>query len=149
MRYRDSFEVAPPGSYGRLVGMLKAAILSGAATSEAAYVRALDLPPESPTASYACALAALVAGDDRTARSRAQRLRAADDAFRRAAEAVAAVADRDPERGVAAVQAIVDDFEGRDQHLTGVPIADTALMFIRLGDARGLSLAVPSRLLPG
>jgi hypothetical protein len=148
LRYRSSWEAAPPGAYGRLVGMLKASILTGSATAEAAYVRALDLPVESPVACYALAISAVVAGDDKTARSMAQRMRAANDAFRRAAEALAAIADRDPQRGLEAVQAIVDDFEARDEHLTGVRIADTALMMIRLGEGRGLELAVPSRLLP-
>ena len=33
--YRASWDVAPPGGYGRLVGMLKAAILRGAAAPRA------------------------------------------------------------------------------------------------------------------
>ena len=38
--YRQSWEVAPPASYGRLVGMLKATVLAGQGEEEAAvYVR--------------------------------------------------------------------------------------------------------------
>jgi hypothetical protein len=44
------------------------------------------------------------------------------------------------------VDAIVADFEGRDEHLTGVPIADTALMLERL--AGGLASRPASPLLP-
>ena len=44
--------------------------------------------------------------------------------------------------------AIVADFEGRDEHLTGVAIADTALMFVRLAEARGMAFRPSSRLLP-
>ena len=36
-RYRESWEAAPPGGYGRLVGMLKAAILRGDASEAADY----------------------------------------------------------------------------------------------------------------
>ena len=36
-RYRESWEAAPPGGYGRLVGMLKAAILRRDAAAAAAY----------------------------------------------------------------------------------------------------------------
>jgi len=37
--YRRSWELAPAGSYGRLVGILKAAILAGQATDAAHYVQ--------------------------------------------------------------------------------------------------------------
>ena len=68
-RYRESWEAAPPGGYGRLVGMLKAAILRGDAAESAAYVlSALAFGTESPTAAYALALACLAAGDDTAAR---------------------------------------------------------------------------------
>src|SRR5581483_4404612 len=60
--YRRSWEGAPPQSYGRLVGMLKAAILAGEGAAQARYVREAladdALALKSPTASYARALAA-------------------------------------------------------------------------------------------
>ncbi len=40
------------------------------------------------------------------------------------------------------------DFEGREQHLTGVPFADTALMFERLAERRGMAAGVRSSMLP-
>src|SRR3954470_20716548 len=67
-RYRESWEVAPPGGYGRLVGMLKAAILRRDAAGAAQYARAaLGGEPASPTAAYAAALACLAADDDAAA----------------------------------------------------------------------------------
>ena len=38
-RYRRSWELAPPRSFGRLVGMLKAAVIAGDAAPAAAYAR--------------------------------------------------------------------------------------------------------------
>jgi hypothetical protein len=146
--YRQSWEAAKPDAYGRLVGMLKASVLSGSAQEEARYVRALHLQTESPVAAYALAVSALVAGDDASARRLAQRLRSASDAFRRAGEAMAALADRDPQRAGEAISAIVADFEARDEHLTGVRIADTALMLRELATARGLEVHVTSPVLP-
>jgi hypothetical protein len=75
-------------------------------------------------------------------------MRAANDAFRRAGEGIAAIADSDPQRTAEAVEAIVGDFAERDEHLTGVPIADTALMLVRLAEDRGVQVAVQSPLLP-
>jgi hypothetical protein len=148
-RYRASWEVAPPASYGRLVGMLKAAVLAGEGADEAAYVRAaLADAPASPTASYALAVAALVAGDDAGAFRAAEGMRAGDAAFRRAADAIAALAAEDVTAYEIAVRAIVLDFEGRAAHLTGVPIADTALMLERLAEARGMACRPHSTLLP-
>src|SRR5579859_2180200 len=67
-QYRRSWEQAPPQAYGRLVGMMKAAILAGEGREQAAYVERTLSDDEatlrSPTASYARALAALVAGED-------------------------------------------------------------------------------------
>jgi hypothetical protein len=146
--YRQSWEAAKPDAYGRLVGMLKASVLSGSAQEEARYVRALHLQTESPVAAYALAISALVAADDASARRLAQRLRTASDAFRRAGEGIAAIADRDPQRTGEAISAIVADFEARDDHLTGVRIADTALMLRELAAARGLEVQVTSPVLP-
>ena len=147
--YRESWELASPTSYGRLVGMLKAAVIAGDASSAAAYART-QLPEavETPTASYALAVAALVAGDDATARAASRGMRSGSPPFVRAADAIDALADRDPDRYAAAVGAIVADFESREEHLTGVPIADTAIMLERLAQARGIACLPVSPLLP-
>ena len=79
---------------------------------------------------------ALLAGEDAT------------PALRRAADAIEALAAADRDAYTGAVHAIVADFETRESHLTGVPIADTALMFERLAERRGLAAAPESELLP-
>ena len=149
-RYRASWEAAPPDAFGRLVGMLKAAVLIGEGETAARYVHsALGDDPPSPTAAYAVAIAALVHGDDERAAAAAEAMRGGSDAFDRTADAIAALAARDLGAYTTALQAIVDDFAGRSEHLTGVPIADTAVMLERLAAARALSSGVRSPLLPG
>src|SRR5918999_1245737 len=144
--YRSSWEAAPPASYGRLIGMLKAAVLAGDAREEALYARgSLGDAAGSAPASYALAIAALVEGDDAAA---AEGMRGGSEAMVRAADAIAALAAGDEEEYGRAVRAIVEDFEGRDEHLTGVPIADTALMLERLAAARGMACGITSPLLP-
>jgi uncharacterized protein len=145
-RYRASWEAAPPRSYGRLVGYAKASILAG--DDPAPYVRERLGEPDSPPAFWALALAALAAGDDDGAAVAAEGMRAGSDAFGRAADAVAALARGDRDAYAAAVRAIVADFEAREEHLTGVPIADTALVLERLAERRLLASHPRSALLP-
>ena len=145
--YRASWEAAPPRSFGRLVGYAKASILAGDDPSE--YVREqLGDEGDSPPAWWALALAALAADDAALAGRAADGMRAGSDAFGRAADAVAALAQRDRGAYAAAVQAIVTDFETRDTHLTGVQIADTALVLERLAERHGLAAHPSSALLP-
>jgi len=147
-RYRSSWELAPPRSFGRLVGMLKAAVIAGDPREAAAYARAQVGEADSPPSHYVLAMAALVFGDDAAARGAAEGMRAGSPAFGRAADAIEALADGDGDAYTAAVRAIVADFESRDEHLTGVPVADTALMLERLAETRGLSARPESALLP-
>ena len=70
------------------------------------------------------------------------------EALAAAAAAIVALARRDATGYGHAVAAIVEDFEGRDAHLTGVPIADTALMLQRLAAPRGVEAGLSSTLLP-
>lgn len=147
--YRESWEVAPPGGYGRLVGMLKAAILRGDAGEAAAYTRAaLGGASESPTAAYALALACLAGEDDTTATAAAAQMATGGEAFERTAAALTALAYRDEAAYADALRAVIADFERRDLHLTGVPIADTAVVLERLAEARGLAQHPLSPLLP-
>jgi hypothetical protein len=148
--YRESWEAAPPGAYGRLVGMMKAAILAGLGPAEAGYARAalFGAPADSTTAAYAEAIAALVQGDDQSALASAQRARDGSPALERTADALAALGERDQQAYARALGEIVADFEQRTEHLTGVPIADTALMLERLAADRGMSADVVSPLLP-
>lgn len=147
--YRASWEAAPPASYGRLIGALKAAIIAGDGPAEATYVRE-QVPPgaDSPPACYALAMAALVAQDDPGALVAAEGMRAGSPAFVRAAAAISALAAGDRDSYAAAIDAIVADFERRDEHLTGVRIADTAVMLERLAAGRGLACRPASPLVP-
>lgn len=146
--YRRSWEVAPPGAYGRLVGMLKAAIIAGEGEEFAAYALGQLSGAEGPTAAYARALAALLTQDDAGAADAAAQMRAGGDAFARAADGLEALAHGDGAAYARAVAAVVADFEGRELHLTGVPFADTALMLERLAEPRGLAAHPRSALLP-
>jgi hypothetical protein len=149
-RYRASWEASPPASYGRLVGMLKAAILAGDGRDEARYVqRALgEGDPESAPAAYALAVAALVTGDDEAAVRWSARMRGGSEPFDRAAAAIAALANSDEQAYRAAVEAIVEDFAGRAEHLTGVAFADTAMMLEQLAEPRGVRARIESPVLP-
>ncbi len=148
--YRQSWDVAPPRAYGRLVGMLKSSLLAGGGEEQAEFARAAlaDADLESATANYGRVIAALIAGDDDDAQAWAARLRDAPDAFARTGEAIAALAAHDDARYAAALEAIVRDFEQRSQHLTGVAIADTALMLETLAGRRGMGAAIKSPVLP-
>jgi uncharacterized protein len=146
-RYRASWEAAPPRSYGRLVGYAKASILAG--DDPAPYVREqLGAEGDSPASWWALGLAALAAGDDASAARAADGMREGSEPFARTADAIGALAAGDRDAYADAVRAIVADFEARDAHLTGVPIADTALVLERLAERRRLAVHPSSPLLP-
>jgi hypothetical protein len=147
--YRASWESAPPRSFGRLVGMVKAGVLAGHGGEEAAYVRsALDDRCDSPPGCYALAIAALVQGDDHLAREAAAGMRTEDPAFNRTADAIDAIAHGDADTYAAALRDIVSDFEARDAFLTGVPFADTAVVLERLASPRAMATRPASALMP-
>ena len=147
--YRQSWEAAGPRAFGRLVGMLKAAIIAGDPEAAAAYARdALGAEGDSPASWYAIGIAALVDGQDELARRAADGMRDGSDPFVRAGDAIDALARGNGGDYANALRAIVADFEARDEHLTGVPIADTALMLERLAATRGLAVRPESELLP-
>ncbi len=140
--YRASWALAPPRSYGRLVGLLKAAVLRGEPGPEAEEVRAaLASDPDaagSPVASYALAVAALLVDDDGAVAALADVMQPREGAFARTAAALRALADGDAGAYAAAVEAIQADFAAREDHLTGVAIADTAIMLELIARERGL-----------
>src|SRR4051794_8215476 len=149
--YRAPWGGAPPEAYGRLLGLVKACVLAGGGEGEAAYARAaIDdaAAGASPAAAYVRAVCALVAGEDAEAGRWAEVMRGGSDAFVRAAEAIAALAAGGPAAYREALLGIVHDFEARDQHLTGVPFADTAAMLETLAAPRGLAADLASAVLP-
>ena len=148
-KWRASWEHAPNRAFGRLVGMVKAAVIAGDGTEEAAYARG-EVGAEGDSASswYALALAGLIDGDDELARRAATGMRGDSEAFARAADAVESLATGDRDAYAAALGAIVADFEARTEHLTGVAIADTALMLETLAERRGIAARPTSEVLP-
>jgi hypothetical protein len=149
--YRASWALAPPKSYGRLVGLLKAAVLGGTAEAAADEVQAeLEDDPDaagSPVASYVLAVAALIKGDDDAVAPLAEVMEPRGGAFERTAAAMRALANQDGEAYAAAAAAITDDFEAREEHLTGVAIADTAIMLELIARERGLAAELDSPLM--
>jgi hypothetical protein len=149
-RYRASWEAAGPRAFGRLIGFLKAAILSGEGGHAAACVRAeLHDECDSPPACYALALAALAQGDDEAALPAIEGMRGGEDAaFARTADALHALARGDLDAYATAVGAIVADFAARADHLTGVAFADTAVVLERLAAPRGMAARPASSVMP-
>jgi hypothetical protein len=151
-QYRASWELAPPKSYGRIVGLVKAGVLGGQAAAVATEVRDALRDDEnadgSPVASYALAVAALIAGEDEDVVVRAARMEPRGEAFERTAAALKALALRDADAYTAALAAIEADFAGRSDHLTGVAIADTAVMLELLAAQRDMAVRPPSPLVP-
>ena len=149
-RYRGSWEVAGPRAFGRLIGYLKASVLSGDGGHAAAYVHdRLAGACDSPPACYALALATLIQGDDAAAPPAIDGMRASEDAaFARTADALEALAVGDRDAYAAAVTAIVADFAARRAHLTGVAFADTAVMLERLAAPRGMAVRPASAVMP-
>ena len=153
-RYRESFAHAPPGSWGRLIGALKARVLAGdwtAARDDAAWVAAQGPgESESPIGRYAAALAALVRDDDVEAARLASSLQAEPEAAfpRPVAAALAALAARNVDAYAEAARAVLASFKSRDAYLEDIPVADTVLVLEALAARRGLAAGLRSDLLP-
>lgn len=150
-RYRGSWEAAGPRAFGRLIGYLKASVLWGEGGHAAAYAREAlgEGGCDSPPSCYALALAATIQGDDEAALPAIAGMRASEDAaFARTADALHALATGDRDAYAAAVTAIVDDFAAREDHLTGVAFADTAVMLERLAARREMAVRPASTVMP-
>jgi len=132
-------------SWGRLIGALKMAVLAGdGAETIARDAIAETAGAEGPAAAYARALAEAVLGLP----VEAGPLIGAGDAFARTGRALAALGDGDGRAYAAAVDEILADFAARDQHLSGVAIADTALVLERLAEDRGMAARPAHPMLP-
>jgi hypothetical protein len=150
-RYRESWPDAPPGSWGRPIGALKALLLAGDDASHAARwaldAGAADAP--SPIGRYAAALALLVLGRDDEAGMLAAGLTGREDFPAAVAASLAALAARDRGAFAAAVEDVLRSFELRDAFLEDVPVADTALVLERLAAEREIASGLrPSGRLP-
>jgi hypothetical protein len=151
-RYRESFEDAPPGSWGRPIGAIKARLLAGDWEGARADARwALDAgaaEADSPIGRYAAALACLTLGDDEHARIHADAIRTRDDFPRDVGDALAFLAAHDVVGYTEAVEGVLDSFEQRDDYLEDIPVADTVLVLQALAAKRGIVVELSSPLLP-
>jgi len=151
-RYRESFPDAPPGSWGRPIGAVKARLLAAdraAAEDEARWtLSAGAATSDSPIGRYAACLALLVLGDDSAAGEFASTLAGRDDFPDDVARALAALAASDRGRYANAVADVLQSFETRDEYLEDIPVADTVVVLQALAGPRGLAAELESPLLP-
>ena len=150
-RYRESWNGAPPDSWGRPIAAMKALLLAGDDASDAAQW-ALDAgaaQAESPIGRYAATLALLVLHRDVEARVVAETLVGRNDFPRDIADAVWMIAGLDRTEYAIALENILADFEQRKDFLEDVPVADTVLVLQVLAAARDMAVDLPaSKLLP-
>jgi hypothetical protein len=151
-RYRESYPLAPAGSWGRPIAILKARILAGdwsGAEADAAWT--LDegaAESDSPIGLYAAALALLVLGRDQEARAPADTLRTGAAFPAPVGDALAFLAAGDPIGYIEAIERVLESFEGREDYLEDLPVADTVIVLQALAARRGLAAELSSPLLP-
>ena len=151
-RWRESYADAPPGSWGRPIGAVKALVLAGDwPGAERAARWALEVgaaEAESPIGRYAAALACSVLGDWEHARIHADEIRIRDDFPRDVGDALAMIAAEDVAGYAEAVEAVLESFETREEYLEDVPVADTVIVLQMLAARRNMHADLTSDLLP-
>jgi hypothetical protein len=151
-RYRESFPEAPPGSWGRPIGAVKAQLLAGdwsGAEEDARWALATGCAgADSPIGRYAACLALLVLERDDDARPLALSLQGLDDFPPDVADALAALTSADAAGYYEAVHAVLGSFASRDDYLEDIPVADTVLVLQALAGRRGIAVELSSELLP-
>jgi len=151
-RYYESIAGAPPGSWGRPIGAMKALILADdweLAEDAAYWALALGAAEsESPIGRYAAALALLVLGRDHDAVIHADTIRTSDGFPRDVGDALAFIAAHDLVGYAYAVESVLDSFETREEYLEDIPVADTVLVLQALAARRGIADELSSSLLP-
>jgi hypothetical protein len=150
--YRRSWDGAPPESWGRPIGAIKARILAGDWEGAAEDARwALDVgagESESYIGRYAAALAASVLGDWVAARLHADYARTHEDFPNEVADALAFVAVENVVAYVEAIEDVLESFETRTEYLEDVPVADTVIVLQALAARRNMQADLTSDLLP-
>jgi hypothetical protein len=149
-RYRESYPLAPPGSWGRPIAVLKTLLLAGEdAEEEARWTLAEGAAEaESPIGRYAGALAHAVLGEWDAVRVLADGLRTGDGFPTDVADALAFLAAEDVVGYTEAVQDVLESFVGRDGYLEDIAVADTVLVLQALAARRGMAVDLASPLLP-
>ncbi len=150
--YRQSWDDAPPESWGRPIGAMKSRLVAGdlaGARENARWALAAGAAgSESAIGRYAATLAELAVGEDEAAGALAETLRGSEKIPSAVVDSLSALASRDPSAYEAAVRALVDDFEAREEFLEDIPVADTVLALQALAAERGFAARLTSRLLP-
>ncbi len=150
--YRESFAEAPPDSWGRPIGAMKARLIAGDTDGAAEDARwALDAGTAeagSPIGRYAAALALLVLDRDHEARVQADELRIHEGFPTDVGDALAYLAVGDPIGFTEAIESVLESFETRGEYLEDVPVADTVLALQALARRRDLEVDLESALLP-
>jgi hypothetical protein len=151
-RYGESFEYAPPGSWGRTIAAMKARILAGDwGWAEDAARWTLDVgaaDAESPIGKYAACLAFLILERDREARVLADDLRTHDGFPTDVADALAMISAQDVAGYIVSIEAVLESFESRDEYLEDIPVADTVIVLQALAGRREMAAELESPLLP-
>jgi hypothetical protein len=151
-RYRESYELAPPGSWGRPIAILKARILAydwSSAESDARWTLEQGAgDAESPIGRYAGVIALLVLGRDEEARVLANSLRTRDDFPGPVGDALAYIAAGNPVGYIEAIEAVLESFETRENYLEDLPAADTVVVLQALAARRDMAAELSSPLLP-
>ncbi len=151
-RYRESYELAPPGSWGRPIGAIKSRILAGdwpGAEDESRWALGEGAAEtESAIGRYAGALALLTLGQDAKARPVADSLRNRDDFPHDVANALATLAAEDVLGYTYAVESVLESFEQRDEYLEDMAVADTVIVLQSLAARRDMAADLTSDLLP-
>jgi hypothetical protein len=151
-RYRESFALAPPGSWGRPIGMIKARLLAddwpGAESESSWTLEQGAADADSPIGRYAATLALLVLGRDDEARVLADGLRTHDSFPASVGDALAFIAAEDPLGYTQAVETVLASFETRHEYLEDIPVADTVIVLQALAARRDMAAGLTSELLP-
>jgi hypothetical protein len=151
-RWRESYTDAPPGSWGRPIGAIKALVLAGdwkGAEDAGRWALAEGAAEaESPIGRYAAALACSVLGDWQQARIHADAIRIVDAFPRDVGDALAMIAAEDVVGYTETIESVLASFETRDAYLEDVPVADTVLVLQALAERRNLATELTSDLLP-
>jgi hypothetical protein len=152
-RYRESFAEAPPGSWGRPIGAIKARILAGdldGAEDDSRWaLEAGADEAESPIGKYAAAIAQLMLRDHDAARVHADEIRTLDDFPNDVGDALAFISADDVLGYITAVESVLDSFERREEYLEDIAVADTVLVLQALAERSGIPPAeLESPLLP-
>ncbi len=151
-RYRESWAIAPAGSWGRPIGAMKSRLVAGDREGALADARwALEAgaaESEGVIGRYAAALAYLVRGEDEKAAELATTLERRHDFPQAVAGSLIALSAGDAGAYETAIRELLDDFAGREDFLEDIPVADTVLALQALGSRRGFAVRLDSPLVP-